>query len=101
MNSIYSSNDTQSHKTRCAVTFMNYLSSEVSLTILSKTLIWNKITFQISNSLNLVELVVNKLTKSTSKQVTNTPFSMQFISTCCKDFKSLKNEITFRKSSAV
>ena len=88
MNSIYSSNDTQSHKTRCAVTFMNYLSSEVSLTILSKTLIWNKITFQISNSLNLVELVVNKLTKSTSKQITSIPFSMRFVSACCKVSKT-------------
>ena len=47
-----------------AVTFMKYLASAVSLICLPKTLIWNKITFRISNSLNLAELVVNELTKS-------------------------------------
>ena len=41
-----------------AVTFMKYLASVVSLIFLAKTLIWNKITFPASNSLNLAELVV-------------------------------------------
>ena len=39
-----------------AVTFMKYLASVVSLMSLAKTLIWNKITFPASNSLNLAEL---------------------------------------------
>ena len=47
-----------------AVTFMKYLASVVSLIFLAKTLIWNKITFPASNSLNLAELVVNEPTKS-------------------------------------
>ena len=41
-----------------AVTFMKYLASAVSLIFLAKTLMWNKITFPTSNSLNLAELVV-------------------------------------------
>ena len=43
-----------------AVTFMKYLASVVSLIYLAKILIWNKITFPSSNSLNLAELVVNE-----------------------------------------
>ena len=39
-----------------AVTFMKYLANVVSLIFLVKTLIWNKITFPESNSLNLAEL---------------------------------------------
>ena len=42
------------------VTFMNYLASVVSLIYLSKTLIWNNTTFSASNSLILVELMVNE-----------------------------------------
>ena len=42
-----------------AITFMKYLTSVVSLIFLSKTLIWNKITFPTSNSLILVELIEN------------------------------------------
>ena len=38
---------------------MKYLASVVSLIFLPKTLIWNKITFQLSNLLNFPELVVN------------------------------------------
>ena len=41
-----------------AVTFMKYLASVVSLIFLPKTLIWNKITFRVSNSQSLEELVV-------------------------------------------
>ena len=44
-----------------AVTFMKYLDSVVSLIFLPKTLIWNKITFPASNSLNFAELVENEL----------------------------------------
>ena len=50
------------------VTFMKYLASVVSLIFLPKTLIWKKIMFQLSNSLNLVELVENELTKSIFKK---------------------------------
>ena len=48
-----------------AVTFMKYLASVVSLIFLVKTLIWNKITFPASNSLNFTELVANEPMKST------------------------------------
>ena len=47
-------------KLRCAVTFMKYLASVVSLIFLAKTLIRTKITFLRSNSLNLAGLVVNE-----------------------------------------
>ena len=42
-------------------TFMKYLTSVDSLGFLKKTLIWNKITFRLSNSWNFAELVVNEL----------------------------------------
>ena len=51
------------------VTFMKYLAMVVSLTFLSKTLIWSKITLRLSNSLNLAELAVNEITKSDSKKI--------------------------------
>ena len=51
------------------VTFMKYLTSVVSLIFLPKTLIWNKITFPASNSLNLAELVVNEPMKSIYKKI--------------------------------
>ena len=47
-----------------AVTFLKYLASEVSLIFLAKTLIRNKITFPLSNWLNLAELAVNESMKS-------------------------------------
>ena len=47
-----------------AVTFMKYLASAVSLIFLAKTMIWNKIMFPASNSLNLAELVENDPMKS-------------------------------------
>ena len=50
------------------VTSMKYLANVVSLIFLAKTLIWNKITFPASNSLNLAELVVNEPTKSICKK---------------------------------
>ena len=52
-----------------AVTFMKYLAGVVSLIFLAKTLIWNKITFPASNSLNLAELVVNEPMKSIYKKL--------------------------------
>ena len=52
-----------------AVIFMKCLTSVVSLIFLAKTLIWNKITFPASNSLNLAELVVNEPTKSIYKKI--------------------------------
>ena len=76
-------------KLRCAVTFMKYLASVVSLIFPPKTLIWNKITFPASNLLNFAELVENELTRSISRMFTNIPFSIQFIAAYCKDFKSL------------
>ena len=55
-------------KLGCAVTFMKYLASVVSIIFLLKTLIWNKIAFSASNSLNFEELVRNELVKSISKK---------------------------------
>ena len=43
-----------------AVTFMKYLASAVTLKFLPKALIWNKITFPVSNSLNFADLVENE-----------------------------------------
>ena len=54
-----------------AITFMKYLVSVVSLTFLPKTLNWNKITFPVSNLLNLAELVVNEPMKNIYKKFTN------------------------------
>ena len=52
-----------------AVTFMKYLASVVSLILLPKTLIWNKITFPLtSHLLNFAEPVENELMKSISKK---------------------------------
>ena len=61
------------------VIFMKYLANIVSFIFLPKPLIWNKITFPTSNSLNLADLVENELIKSVSKKFTNIPFSIQFI----------------------
>ena len=60
-----------------AITFMTYLAKVVSLIFLAKTLIWNKIMFPASNSLNLAELAVNEPMKSMSKKLTNV--SIRFI----------------------
>ena len=50
------------------VTFMKYLAGVVSLIFLRKILISNKITFRLSDSLNLAGLLVNDLKKSISKK---------------------------------
>ena len=76
-------------KLRCAVTFIEYLASAVTLIFLAKALIWNKITFWLINSLNLVELMVNELRKCISKKITNIPFSIRFFTDYCKDLRSL------------
>ena len=47
-----------------AITFMKYLASAVTLIFLAKALIWNKITFPVSNLLILAELVENEPMKS-------------------------------------
>ena len=52
-----------------AVTFMEYLASVVSLIFLSKTLIWNKITFPALNSLSFAELVEKEPMKRVSKKL--------------------------------
>ena len=45
--------------------------------------------FPASNSLNFPELVENELMKSISKKFNQYFFSIQFIATYCKKFKSL------------
>ena len=52
-----------------AVAFMKYLAIIASLIFLMKSLIWNKITFPASNSLNFPELVENELMKSISQEI--------------------------------
>ena len=51
-----------------AVAFMEYLASVISLIILAKTLIWNKITFPVSNVMNFAELIENEPLKSIYKK---------------------------------
>ena len=90
MNSIYSPIMTPNRvKLVRAVAFMKYLADVVSLIFLPKALIWNNMTFRLSNLLNLAELVVNELTKSISKKITNIPFFIRFITVYYKDFRSL------------
>ena len=76
-----------------AVTFLKNLASVVSFIFLLKTLIWNKITFPASNSLNFAELVKNEHMMSLPILRKNIPisipFSIQFIAAHCKVFKSL------------
>ena len=62
-----------------AVTFIKYLASVVSLILLPKTLIWNKMTFPASNSLNLAVFVENESRRVSPKKFTNISFSIQFI----------------------
>ena len=52
-----------------AVTLRKYLTGEVSLIFLPKTLILSKITFPASNWLNFTELMENELMKSISKKI--------------------------------
>ena len=69
MNSTSLSNDLNRVKLVRALNLMEYLACVALLIFLQKTLIWKKITFQGSNSLNLAELLVNQLTKSISKKI--------------------------------
>ena len=64
-------------KLRRPVTFMKYLANVVSLIFLEKTLIWNKIMFPASNSLNLAELVVNEPMKSIYKNIYQYSFFLE------------------------
>ena len=56
------------------VTFLKYLASVVSLIFVAETLIWNKITFRASNSLNLAELVINEPMMNMYKKFTSILF---------------------------
>ena len=69
MNSTSLSNDLNRVKLVRALNLMEYLACVALLIFLQKTLIWYKITFHGSNSLNLAELLVNQLTKSISKKI--------------------------------
>ena len=57
-----------------AVTFIKHLVTVVSVIFLEKSLIWNKITFPVSNLLKLAKMVVNEPMKSTYKKNENIPF---------------------------
>ena len=48
-------------KLRLAVSFMEYLASVLSLIILAKTLIWNKINFPTLNLMDLAGLIAHWL----------------------------------------
>ena len=52
-----------------AVTFIKCLASVVSLIFLPKTLIWNKITFPASNSLNFAKRVKNEFIEYLRKKL--------------------------------
>ena len=56
-------------KLACAVTFVKDLAGIVSLIFLSKTLIWNKITFPAIKFAVFAELMENELMKGISKKV--------------------------------
>ena len=73
-----------------AVTFMKYLAIVVSLIFLAKTLIWNKITFPASNSLNLAELVVNESMKIIYKKTYQYSFFYSIYHCLMYSFKSLQ-----------
>ena len=72
-----------------AVIFMKYLANVVSLIFLPKNLIWNKVTFLASNSLNFAELMLNESMKSTYKKIYQYSFSIRFITALRKNFKCL------------
>ena len=78
---------------RCAITFMKYFSSVVSLTFLPKYLNWNKMRFPESNSLKLAGLVANELRKTFSKSFNNIHLFIWFIAALCKHFKNSKLEM--------
>ena len=68
---------------------MKYLVDVVSLIFLPKTLIWNKITFRISNSMKFGELMVNEFAESVSKKELLVFLFPSDLSACCKDFNNL------------
>ena len=68
-----------------AVTFMKYFASVVSLMFLPKILIWNKITFLTSKSLNFAELVEKEVMESIFKIFTNILLFIQFIAAYLKE----------------
>ena len=79
MGIIYSPNDSWSQKTRAHITFMKNLASWVTLSILSKILIWNKMTFLASNSLKLAGLAVNQLKRTHQKYLPIFIFIYNFV----------------------
>ena len=81
------------------VTFLKYLATIVSLVVLWKTLIWNKITFSASNLLSFSELVENELMKNISKKILQYFFFYPVYRSFCKALKSLslKNYIQSQK----
>ena len=85
MNSIYSPMTPNRLKLGRAVTFMKYFASVVSLMFLPKILIWNKITFLTSKSLNFAELVEKEVMESIFKIFTNILFFIQFIAAYLKE----------------
>ena len=72
-----------------AVTFMKFFASVVYLIFLPKILIWNKITFPASHSLNVPELVVNELTINIFKKFYPVSFYIQFFTVYCEDFRNI------------
>ena len=79
-------------KLRRTVTFMKYLASVVSLIFLPKTLIWNKIKSPASNSLNLTELMVNKLMKSIFKKIYRYSFFYSIYQCLMERFQEFKTK---------
>ena len=67
---------------------MRYLARVVSSIFLPKSLIWNEITFPVSNLLNYAELIENELRKNISKKINKHFFSIQFIAVYCEVLKT-------------
>ena len=76
-----------------AVTYIKYLASLVSLTFLVKTLIWNKITFFASNSLNLADLMGNESMNSIYKK--NLPIFQDLITKELDNFTKILISMVF------
>ena len=86
-----------------AVNFIKCLVSVVSLIFLTKTLIWKKITFPASDSLNFAELVGNEPIKSIYKKFYQHSFFYSIYHCLMQRFQELitKELDNFTKSSSV
>ena len=71
------------------VTFVKYFAGVVSLILLAKTLIWNKITFSASNLQNFAELVENGPLKSIYKKLYQYSFFYPIYHYLMKRFQEL------------